>query len=413
MKKLSLVLFSTLFIQSCATNVGRKPIEQPVDEPVVETPDPINKRALELGCDLVIQPGDSIYSAFGRIDDGQLLCLEDGIYNQLVMVPSDKHIRALNDGMAEIDGRGIDAGWRGVFMMRGDNASARGLKIHHGSYNASACKIGGTNNKVTAISCSHGGQYKHAIPISITGSGHVIGNSWFYGEGRYVLMCYQGEKITIRGNVMRWDKTKPGEANEPNATMSNYSCSDTIWENNISLDYGKPQTRMRHCGDICMSTTPMSPNKNVKYLGNIIVNHHPETGNNRGMMADQKSRSPSSDILVKDFFVSGSRVGVGVNPRYQNFKIENCTMTGVKKNISKKGSRQHCQGNADIDFKYIDGNKTDQPLWPWPNQELIKRDMCAEGERQSDWCKTDLSLTDYIATYRHKAKASAKAKQIN
>lgn len=46
--------------------------------------------------------------------------------------------------------------------------------------------------------------------------------------------------------------------------------------------------------------------------------------------------------------------------------------------------------------RYIDGALTDQPLWPWPNEERIKRDFCVSITR--GFCSAE-SLTNYIWRY--------------
>lgn len=352
----------------------------------------------KLGCDLTINTDSSFSSAFSKMERGQLLCLQDGVYNQLMNIPSNMHVRALNDGMAELNGQDQNAGWLAVLALHGSNSSVRGLKVHHASAYADACSIRGTNNRFRVMSCSHGGSHKHKIPLKVGGSGHLIEDSWFYGEGRYVVQCFKGKSITFRRNAVRWDSTAPNKKSEPNAAMSNYSCSNMIWENNISLDYGKPVTYMKHCGDMCMSTTVDSPNFNVQYLGNIVVNHNPETGNNKAFRADQKGPKASSNITIRDFYVRSVNIGIAVKPIYKKVTVENCTMIGVKKNSLVGGKKVACSSNADIQFRYVDGEKTTQPLWPWPNEQLIKNDMCASGERQSDWCRTSLSLSDYILT---------------
>ena len=246
------------------------------------------------------------------------------------------------------------------------------------------------------MSCSHGGSYKHAVPLQISGSGHLIEDSWFYGEGRYVVQCYSGDNITIRRNVIRWDATVAGAPDEPNAAMSNYSCSDMIWENNISLDYAVPDTYMTHCGDICMSTTGEVQNHRVQYLGNMVVNHSPGTGNNRALRADQKRSTPSTDITVKDFYARGADFGIIFNPLYENTVIGNCTMIDVGSNGSADGDPVVCNNDADVTVRYINGIKTTEPLFPFMNESLIRRDMCANDERQSDWCLTNKSLEDYV-----------------
>ncbi|WP_444996068.1 PKD domain-containing protein [Aliikangiella sp. IMCC44359] len=349
-------------------------------------------------CTLTINPGDLFTVAFEQLSANDTLCLNDGRYQQAMDIPSNINVRAVHDGMAELDGGGtLGLDWKGgLLTMKGENSSARGLRVHHASTYADACAIKGNNNTMRLMSCSHGGTYKHSIPVAISGSGHLIEDSWFFGEGRYVIMCYRGNNITIRRNVIRWDKTIAGESNEPNASMSNYSCSDMIWENNISLDYGVPETHMVYCGDICMSTTGETQNHRVQYLGNIVVNHAADTGNNRAFRADQKGTTPSTDITIKDFYVKDAHLGIAVNPLYENTVISHCTMINVTSNGSVDGSLVECNGDADVSVRYINGVKTTEPLFPFAHETLIKRDMCANNERQSDWCLTDLSLAEYL-----------------
>lgn len=364
------------------------PIPPPEPDPIPDPPTEPDPPPLPSGsCDAIINAGDNIQSSFGLINDGETLCLNDGTYLQAVNVPSNKHIAAVNIGQAVIDGSQLpDANWNyGTLTLEGNNSSATGLKVQFAPLHWDACKIKGTNNRFNAMSCSHGGAYKHKIPLMVGGTGHIIENSWFYGEGRYVIQCYNGNNITFKSNVVRWDKTIAGEPNEPNAAMSNYSCSDMLWKGNISLDYGKPETRMKHCGDFCMSTNTNEPNLRVQYLANIVVNHAIDTDNNYGLRADQKGTLPSSDITVNDFYVVGSKSIMYFNSLYQNVQINNCT---DKNSVGESGGHGSiiCTNDAVISTSY-------------QHQDLIKADMCASGERQSDWCKTSLNLSDYIESF--------------
>ncbi|MDC0598753.1 hypothetical protein OAP18_02820, partial [Gammaproteobacteria bacterium] len=255
------------------------------------------------------------------------------------------------------------------------------------------------DNTLRLMSCSHGGSHKHKIPLKIGGQGHLIEDSWFYGVGRYVVQCFNGNNMTIRRNVMRWDATIANEPSEPNAAMSNYSCNDMIWENNISLDYGVPETPMSHCGDMCMSTIVDQPNLRVRYLGNMVINHDPATDNNIALRADQKGALPSTDITVTDFYIRAVRTGIAVNPLYQNFIVSKCTTIDVENDGqigSSGGGLITCGDDADISVRYVEGVKTSEALFPFAHQALIKRDLCESGERQSDWCLTGKNLGDYV-----------------
>ena len=51
---------------------------------------------------------------------------------------------------------------------------------------------------------------------------------------------------------------------------------------------------------------------------------------------------------------------------------------------------------ATVLMRHVDGVSTDQPLWPWPNEERIKRDFCTSTTH--GFCATE-SLTSYIWRY--------------
>lgn len=388
----------TIAVSGCAAEGANDNPESADSGPAPDATSTTDAAPPPILCDLTIAPGDSFDSAFASMSAGQLLCLSDGTYRQSMDIPSDKHVRAVNDGMAEIDGGGtLGLDWMGgVLTMRGNNSSVRGLRVHHASPLADACTVAGNSNTMRMMSCSHGGSHKHKIPLKVSGEGHLIEDSWFYGEGRYVLQCFGGNNITLRRNVVRWDATIAGEPDEPNASMSNYSCSNMIWENNIALDYGVPATEMTHCGDMCMSTTRETPNADVQYLGNIVVNHAAATSNNRAFRADQKSTENSSGLVLRDFYVRSVGVGIAINPDYENVTIDRCTMTDVDSVGMASGSAIVCSEAADISVRYQDGTKTTEPLFPFSHEALIRRDMCSKTERQSDWCNTSLSLAEYI-----------------
>lgn len=304
------------------------------------------------------------------------LCLESGLYVGALDVAPGISIVSEFIGGAEFVGG--DEPWSAVLSMNGESSTVDGIKVHSPNNSTSdACEINGTNNTLINTSCSHGGSHKHKIPLKVTGSGHFIGNSWFYGEGRYVVQCFGGNNITFKDNVARWDSTAPNEPTEPNATFSNYSCIDMVWQGNLSIDYGKPETYMEHLGDFAMSSTTEQENLRVQYLGNIVVNHNPDTGNNVAFRADQKARTASNDILLKNWYIKDVGKGFMIKPQYENVRIENCTAINTPLNSDE------CDGSAVVNFDYI-------------NQDLIKRDMCADGERQSDWCLTDLTLSEYL-----------------
>ncbi len=341
---------------------------------------------------------------FAGMVAGDILCLEDGTYGEGLNVPSG--ITVVAETLTGAVFTGGDNPSSEILLMAGDSSTVVGIKVTRpDSSTSDACKIGGTNNSMIYSTCSHGGTYKHSLPLSLSGSGHLVENSWFYGEGRYVVMCFKGDNMTFRRNIARWDSTEPNNASEPNATFSNYNCSDNLWENNISLDYAVPDTPMLYGGDFYSPHNEAvypTGNINNRYYGNMVVNHARGTSNRRGFRFD--SSAPLTTIMtnneVKDFYVQGSGVGFTVRPNYE-LMIENCSMIDVDNGAGDTSTAASalpvdCGSGADIDFRYEDGVKTNESLWPYDYEDHIKADMCATGERQSDWCSYTNTLFDYV-----------------
>jgi len=331
------------------------------------------------GCTKIKNP--SSFSLFWGLDEGDILCLEDGLYTDGLIVPSGVYVKAIHRGKAVF--KGGDMEWSSILAMNGENSTVDGLKIHHPDNSTSmACKISGRNNTMKNISCSHGGSYKHAIPLMISGSGHLIEDSWFYGEGRYVVQCYGGNNITIRRNIARWDSTQPHEAYEPNAAFSIYACSDMIIENNISFDYGVPKTAMKFGGDFYMPAhedAGVTPNNN-QFVGNFAINHAKNTRNRRAIRLDPDM--PVTGTVIDNFIVSGSDAGFVFSSSSRNTEVKRCSLF----NVDYIGAE--CSGPAII-----------PDIFPLANQKLIRLDMCAQNERQSDWCQSDLNLSEYILSF--------------
>ena len=351
------------------------PEPEPDPEPIPDPePDPVPPTAAT--CEANAAPWNYV-NIVAAASSGSLICLEDGLYTNGLTVPSGVTVQAANRNKAEF--KGGDSGWTGILVMNGVGATVDGLKFHHASYGSHACVVTGSNNTMKNTTCSHGGSYKHSIPLMIGGVGNLIEDSWFYGEGRYVVQCYGGKDIIIRRNVARWDSTAPNEAYEPNATFSIYACSDVLVENNISLDYGKPATRMDFGGDFYMpahSGVGLVPNNN-KFLGNFAINHAVDTDNRRAIRLDPDMTV--TGVVVNDFIVRGSDEAFVFSSSSSSTTVGKCKLTDV---VTAGAS---CTGLALI-----------PDIFPLANEALIKANMCATEERQSTWCTTDLSLSDYI-----------------
>ncbi len=355
-------------------------------------------------CDKTIDDRVPAASRFDGTADGDTICLEDGQYRGGLRVPDNRTVVGLNRGKAVFSGG--DRPWSAIVLLDGQNSTVDGLKVFRpDNANSNACKVSGKNNVMKNTSCSHGGRYKHSIPLLVSGTGHLIEDSWFYGEGRYVVLCFKGDNIRIRRNVARWDSTMPDRPSEPNAAFSIYNCSDMTVENNISLDYGIPETPMKYGGNFYSpQNREVYPkgNQNNWYLGNIAVNHSVTTGrkinNNRGIRIDHAT--PTVGNVIDDFYLRDIAVGFVISARSNGVKIGRCTLRNVARigamGFEGKQSKLSCSGEADIRHRWQDRKKTNIPLFPLENEQLIKADMCAAGERQSDWCLSGLDLYHYI-----------------
>jgi len=388
-------------------HIENTPIEQ--NQQTKEKITKVEKKTLSLkrnplSCTLTISPGDSFNSAFNDINYGDTLCLNDGLYQQHMDIPSNVHVRAVNDGKAEIDGMSkLGEAWHGgLVQMKGNNSSVRGLRVHHAGKTSHACHMSGKNNIMRFMSCSHAGSNKHKNPIFISGSGHLLEDSWAFGKGRYNIQCFKGKNITLRRNVARWDITTMNTPTEPNAAFSIYNCSNVTIENNISIDYARSKQRMKFGADFYAPHNPKvwpEGNVNNHFLGNYAINHALGNLNRKGMRFDGNSRSNAANNVIKDFTVIGSDIGVVIPSYVKNLNIQNCSFLNIdKREISTE--RFTCKGHAQYNVKYLNRKKTTQKLFPLKHQALIKADMCRSGERQSEWCSSNQTLSEYIYSFQ-------------
>jgi len=354
-------------------------------------------------CTLTINPGTSFLTSLAGLVSGDTLCLNDGQYLQALDIPSGITVQAVHDGMVEIDGGGtLGEQWTGgLVQMKGEGSQVRGLRVHHSHNNSDACYVDGINNTMTVMSCSHGGWHKHKKPLTIHGEDHLIENSWFFGKGRYVVECFKCRNVTIRHNVARWDITTDLTPSEPNASFAIYNSSDITIENNISIDYALSTQEMRFGADFYSpqncSVWPEGNNYN-HYLGNYSINHALGNLNRKGLRLE--ADCTSIDNVVKDFYVKDSDYGIVISSKETGLILENCTFNAIAiTDISGGGANANatCTGSADVGARYINRIKVSNDLFPWSFEALIKRDMCAANERQSDWCLTNRTLSEYIS----------------
>lgn len=75
--------------------------------------------------------------------------------------------------------------------------------------------------------------------------------------------------------------------------------------------------------------------------------------------------------------------------------VVNSSDPGCAHNIQNNSSGRYSSGLANLLPQLRVG--TNRPLWPWPNQETIKKDMCEKEPR--GFCQGSQSLTDYVLSH--------------
>ena len=271
-----------------------------------------------------------------------------------------------------------------------------------------------------------------------------------------------------------WDGSEY-KVNDPRSVFSGYNTHDSIFENIIAID-AAPTPEGRSSDRSCIiasgneSPALVSGSENNKYLGIIALNNF---GN--GFKVNGGTGDPSQNIYFKDILawnntgygmvvennankitiINGTfginRTGLKVE-QYADLPITNAIITnsfafnntysGFLYNSDQiaqfelNTSTQNGSNNFDSEHaptmnyivqpemveendrgaiiinRYIDGNLTEESLWPWPNEDLIKQHMCNPADLKTvnrvaengpgwepGWCTDDKTLTQYIWEY--------------
>ncbi|KPA08881.1 hypothetical protein MHK_010905 [Candidatus Magnetomorum sp. HK-1] len=271
-----------------------------------------------------------------------------------------------------------------------------------------------------------------------------------------------------------WDGSEY-KPNDPRSVFSGYNTQDSIFENIIAIDAAPtPEGRSsdRSCIIASGNETPalISGSENNKYLGIIALNN---IGN--GFKVNGGTGDPAQNIYFKDILAwnntgygmvvennanditifngtfGNNRTGLKIE-QYASLPITNASITnsfafnntysGFLYNSDQMAqfelntSTQNGSNNFDSEHaptmnyivqpemveendrgaiiinRYIDGNLTEESLWPWPNEDLIKQHMCNPADLttvnrvaengpgwEPGWCADDKTLTQYIWEY--------------
>ncbi|MBI2591344.1 MAG: hypothetical protein HYW34_01560 [Candidatus Brennerbacteria bacterium] len=203
-------------------------------------------------------PWATFAKAFTVMAGGDTLYLMDGVYNQQITgMPSGTagnytKIYALNDHQVEVDGQGIlpSSGWQALLYIANKSyIEIRGLRVHGSSATNHVCAIENSSDIILrVIGCWQAGTYQHDTPVNISGgsSNILLEDVWAFGRGRYSVLVFSSNNITLRRVVTRWDSG--AYAGQPNAGVSIYNSSNNIIENSITLDHNAQNVQPDHSG---------------------------------------------------------------------------------------------------------------------------------------------------------------------
>lgn len=222
---------------------------------------------------------ESFSSAWSSLKAGDTLFLMDGVYKG-PMRPSISGtagnpitIKAINDGMAIIDGGGTNEAIRlGTnYDTTGEYFILDGLTARNGS--TYVIILEGDNNVLRRVSAYNADPDSNSTVLMVWSSNNLLEDIVAAGSGRYMLEVYTGGNGVANNNTIRraftywqnWDGKHFCGVAWPNGTnIGIYNSSNTILENGIS--YGKvPGGIMAQAND-----TDASLN-NVQVLGTISV----------------------------------------------------------------------------------------------------------------------------------------------
>jgi len=363
-----------------------------------------------------VSPDGNLAAALGKLRPGDTLLLRDGIYRQELHPPRSGEkgrpitIRAEHDGGAVIDGEGK----RAPVAIRGRNyiiiegLVARNSADRNGTGVYEIFK--GSHNIIRRCTGYDAGRNQNCgvFGVAYPESKHnLIEDCAAWGTGRKMFMAFTADYTTFRrcfANWQRWDGLERGGRS-------------SIWPNGVNLEL--------YCADYCIiencigyggvapwwsigmfSRDGLGSCIGNKVLGSIAVNagkkkdgtlkdfgkwHAPSGFHIMGSNPSKRNAAPMAcrDNLFRDIFSAGN---AGAGFAASTGKILGCTVdrASIRNNkrslwihpraeVAITSSRiegtKHQGAGARLTHRYIDGILTDEPLWPWPMEDRIRKEM--------------------------------------
>lgn len=213
---------------------------------------------------------------------------------------------------------------------------------------------------------------------------------WAWGTGRYAFLYFQCTNSIVRRGVFRPTAPELGYGYDrcPHSGFNLYDCDKSLAENCIAFE-----TRVHPQSDH-NANNPWG----LVQGGMVFDDHTLPSGYNRvigcfdldnGQWRNQVERSnPAVHLMSKwsgeleDVVIWKNALSYGINKGTTGtVKLPERALIGSPDQI-----RQNTLPENRINYRYINGELTDQPLWPWPYEEVIRQLM-----------GMDETMTEYVS----------------
>lgn len=375
----------------------------------------------------------NLQTAMAVMQGGDTLIIRDGYYTNSIITnpPSGTEsayttIRAENMGAVTLDDNFANTGgYPGAVLKIGtDYIKIEGINFKNGDESVAQF----TGNHIEIRNCSFSNASPAAAIVSINPPGKyiLIEDSWIYGSGCNGIILFGGIRYdcstvttgynTIRRVAIRTDRsTYEGGCHG----VVIYGAEHNILENILVFDTnaaevastGNYRTGIRSREGYCSEGNSI--------FGSVILNL-PTDMTNLGYEGYQLAVANCDDCVAWEVGGSGfvqdrwnegyhlDHITSGANGK-EAVELNNWVPTNSLINptleyiLDPPGA-----DGAKIINRYENGVLTQQALWPWPNENSIRKDFCSEenltatgriGENVPKWCTTNKTLTEYIWEY--------------
>lgn len=196
--------------------------------------------------------------------------------------------------------------------------------------------------------------------------------------------------LNNRGNGLQLEGGSGG-------TNDNNSFRDVVsWGNDTGISVNKAVNTIFNHATIAKNNTNGSWTGATITVNNSLITGNPGRGLNGVINSNYNNVFGNGTNYV---YVSTGAQDISSNP---NIKY----ITRLENGAAGKGTASDGRDRAaTVMYQYSAGNLTSTPLWPWPNEERIRQDMCDGafltavgriGTNDAKWCTSGKPLTRYI-----------------